>query len=176
LKITERDIFKFVTIPEELETEKVNYIKDNYENFKQIIEDYKHIENQESFDEEYPHKLSKKIVTRIQSDDETDQREIICLPAGNEPKRDSKVKVAAHSQIAKRELRTETFIDEHSELLIKVVTSEKESKIYILPSNNETFKDFTILLLPSNKRIECKNSLEPISIEPLEISEIRVLR
>ena len=76
-------------------------------------------------------------------------------------------RLAADSIDLSPKMTTKTFVDNEKEYLIKVLSSEETTKIFVFSTNDEVVKDFDILIEPQNLKYHCEDNSEPLQIDQL---------
>lgn len=125
MKITERDILKYIFSPDSLEEEKRNYLELNPNRFKNQIEYCRQLKNN-SVDAELEETLGK-IEKRIRN-----FKLVELYPTKQfNSEGDSKLKLAANSINLRKKTYSCSFSDSTSEHLIKIVNNDAQTFLYL---------------------------------------------
>ena len=160
MKILEREIFDFIFFPETLDKEKFLFLSttDLFDNELNLLKDIKE-KHQENLPPEIIEKIKAKLVNNTSNG-------IIRL----EKKKNAfqynsdHLVLAADSQLKNSKKKIQTFEDENSLYLIKVVEEEELVKIYLFIRNNKEFQHVKIKLEPSDQYYIFENQNKPIII------------
>ena len=60
---------------------------------------------------------------------------------------------------------TKTFCDEDKSYIIKVINSEKNSKIFVFSTQQEVLKNFDLIIQPGNEKYHIDNNNIPLELE-----------
>lgn len=172
MEILERDIFDFIFYPEILEKSKHIFIK-NSGNFKKEIDFLRNIKSH------YQGKISDEIIKKIR-DSITKQNYFKIIKLNkiincNSPKSNDLV-LAADSPKLNKKQSIETFEDEDSNYLIKIICSTTSNKIYLFNKDNIEMHNVKLYLEPSGESYIMESSKKPLILSPKqEISNISLL-
>ncbi len=163
MNITEKDIFDFVFYPLELNPAKKKFISDNLEKFAQQIEILKKLENNST---EVDEKLiasfefkSKNFGKRQKS------KTLLKQDSGGYPKKNEVWKFAAASMKLNKKIITETFMDVDSKYLLKLLVSNKLTKMFLFANDNSQLKNMKVTLYPSGESYLMQDNSRPLEIE-----------
>ncbi len=160
IKIDEQDLFDYVFFPENLSVDKQNYIKTD-KAYSEIISFYLLLKTES--DAETETAIRKKIAEKIPA--YSFENIIILNPVHTSNlKKQNGSRLAAGSTELKPRLSTKTFIDNNKEYLIKVLTSESETKVFVFSTNDEIIKNFEIVIEPNNLKYHLDDNKEPLII------------
>ena len=147
MKITEQDIFNYVYYPEKLDSKVIEYIGLNKKLFEKQIEFCK---NTLSELNNIKNKNSKLITLKKLQSLKIEQKPSYYL--------------AADSVSLDKSIKTETFINADNNLIVKVISYNDKTKIFILNEKNDIIKNFKLIVKPSNISYNIKSSSEPIEL------------
>ncbi len=83
--------------------------------------------------------------------------------------------LAACSPNTEPTINTDTYIDAVEQCLAKVITTEKQNKLYIFSSDPSMDLDFNVILLPSNQNFSTNSKDIPLIISPIQaINKIHI--
>ena len=159
MKILEREIFNFIFFPEILDKEIFLFLSntDLFENEISLLKNIK---------EKYNQNLAPELIEKIKSKiSELSGKEIIRLKKKITSNNSSnQLVLAADSQLKKINHKIETFEDENSSYLIKVLYEEAATKIFLFTRDNQECSNLKINLEPSGNNYTFDNSNDPIII------------
>lgn len=162
MKILEKDLFNFIFHPEILDEKKHFYLK-NGNNFIKEIEFLRNIKRY------YKEKISKEIINKIkESIAKKNNFKIIKLSKiinYNAPKSNDLV-LAADSPKLNKKQSIETFEDEDSKYLIKIICSPTSNKIYLFNKDDEEMHNVKLYLEPSGESYIMESSRKPLILSP----------
>ena len=76
-----------------------------------------------------------------------------------------------------KKISVDTFIDKKQEYIVKVISQDDATNIYVFKNDNSPMENFSLELLPSHKVLHYQNNSNPIKIEyqpSIENVELRV--
>jgi len=172
--ITEEDISQFVTGSESLPDGKRKFIEENIARFKVKIEYY------EAFQKPLPIEDERELEEKLDGKFFSENRVYILTPTwNNKPNHDNSLKLAAASTKLKKATDSVSFADAEYKYLVRIVTKNGKSLLYILPSDQQQpDQKYQIRILPSENTYELLNLSVPIeifeeTIQQIEITSIR---
>ncbi len=162
-EVTERDLFNYIYYPDTLSEEIFNFIKQNQVKFKKELDLLS--ATKKSQNENVPEEILEKIHLKINA---IENRKIVKLfkEKSAVEKGEDYLVLAAESPTLERIIQTETFKDEDSHYLIKVISDKEFNKIFIFSQDNSELKDFTITLEPSGDSYNVETSSKPFIVRP----------
>jgi hypothetical protein len=162
MNISERDIFDYVFSQNELGIDKLDFINNNLVKYAKEIEicksslnafyDETNIEPPKSIRESAVNFTGKKVIFLDKVLPEENNSNGIVRLAADSPKFEKKVSV-------------DTFIDKKQEYVVKVISQEDSTNIYVFKNDNSPIENFSLELLPSHKILRYQNNSNPIQIE-----------
>lgn len=160
MKILEKEIFDFIFFPETLDKEKFLFLSttDLFENELNLLRDIKE-KNQGNIPPEIIEKIKSKLVNISSSG-------IIRLEKKKNPFQynPDHLVLAADSQLKNSKQKIQTFEDENSLYLIKVIVEDEITKIYLFIRDQKEFHHVKIKLEPSDQYYIVENQNKPIII------------
>lgn len=161
IKITERDIFKYVFFNDLLSEEKIRYI-DNNEKLIEQVSFYKNLKK--SITEPLSKEIKEKIAAKIPA--YKIQQIIKLFPVNDKiEKKPSEVPIlAAASAPEEPKIVAQTFIDEGKTFLIRLLRMDNITKIFTFPITHTDIESFRITLHPEENTFTVHNN-EPFEIE-----------
>jgi len=166
MKITEKDIYNFVNYKVELAVDKLKFIEQNLSKYQEQIDLIRDIE------ESKKRSLSENAIVKFNEEvRQQNSANIYILSKVNESytRTDEVLNLAADSFELKKHNIADTFIDEKNKLLLKVINSEEESKIFLFNEENEEIKNFDIIIKkPVEQTYHCETNREPLIVERFE--------
>lgn len=159
MRITERDIFNFVFHPSLLNDEKLEHLK-SIENSTDAIIFYKELKSELEMNLSFTEKklLAEKIpVYRLWAKFEL-------LPVQEKNVKKQNVRLAAASTELKPGISTKTFIDGDKEFLIKVLSSDNRTKVFVFSTREEIVKDFDLIIEPKELEYHMDDNTQPLEI------------
>jgi hypothetical protein len=161
--IDEQDIFNFVFYSESLSADKKRIIEsDNTVN--EALDFYKQLKI--NLNREQSASLKELIAKKISA--YTLANEIILYPLKTPLiQKRNQSRLAAGSIDLAPKMTTKTFVDSEKEYLIKVLSSEEVTKIFVFSTNDEVVKDFDIIIEPQKLKYHCEDNSEPLQIAQL---------
>ncbi len=171
MEITERDLFNYVFYKETLAEDKAQFLKKT-DIYKDEIDFFSSLKN--SLSEEISPELKKKIIQKIpayrnEPDLNRDKLSniIVLYPVVEKPKRKKKSEglvLAADSAELKQLQASQTFSDEKKEYLIKLVSSESETKIFVFSTSEAELKNLKLTLHPKETEYFLKDNSNPLEV------------
>ena len=156
LRISEQDIFYYVFYPDQLITDKKEFLDAHREEFKEQIEFCNALKEFKFNSENTGETISfnqQKVELRPINFKATDPFNILTL-------------AAASSELSKK-IETKTFTDENSQYLVRLVSTEDEKRLYVF-SKTKSFKSAKLTMLPSNKSYTVDSPDSSILIDTIE--------
>ncbi len=164
MKITEADIFSFIFYPDELESEKADYIERNKNEFKDQLENCRALKNDvESGETSTPEKLYS--LTNL-----VNKRKVIDFIRIEHKKETApeNYKLAAASPDLQNKAVTDTYINRKEKFLIKVISTQESNKIYLFNETGSEVNNYELILSPSGKILKQETNNIPAIISPAE--------
>ena len=161
MKITEKDLYKFVFYSDELSSDKLDFIKSNMSKFKASINLLLNIK--ENINNDIPFNTLKNVYDKI--DEHENDQQIILEPVSNEVDSEYLV-LAADSPSTEPLISSKTFQDSKSKFLAKVIFNNECNKIYIFPRNKKPYNNLELTLSPSQDSYLINLKDTPLIIEP----------
>ncbi len=162
VKIEERDIFNYVFAPGELRQEIFEYISNNRAQFAEEINLLNDVKNLQEIDDPKLTELAKLKLKEISS-----RINIIKLHKQKIKKdynRNRVVTLAADSMELKKKIITETFMDTDSRYLLKLLVTDKLTKLFLFANDNTPIENLKLTLYPSGKSYKISDSSKPLEI------------
>ena len=158
MEISEQDIFNYVYYPEKLTPEKHNFIESNKKRFEEQI---KLCENTLSvLKEKYAN--TKKIII-------LEKKPVTYIP------KQPQFYLAADSITLDKSIRTETYINNENNILVKAVFYNDKTKIFVFNEGTQSITNIRLIVQTAEKPIQIGNINEPIELPAgLEIKSINV--
>ncbi|MCB9206469.1 MAG: hypothetical protein H6610_08025 [Ignavibacteriales bacterium] len=168
--ISEKDLYKFVFYPEDLDKKVYDFIKLNFEKYKSQIDLLQSIKS--NVEQEVSDDILDKIYKKI--DKQTKSNEIILEKIKRKSDIDYLV-LAADSEKEAKTITTDTFTDLKSNYIGKIINNDNYNKIFIFSKQMNKFFDFSITLYPSKDKIYSNSNDQPILIQPKQnITKIKL--
>lgn len=178
MEITERDLFNYVFYKETLAEDKAEFLK-RTDIYKDEIDFFNSLKN--SLSEEISPELKKKIAQKIpayRKDPDLSRDNlstvIVLYPVVEKTKRKKKSEglvLAADSAEMKQLQASQTFSDEKKEYLIKLVSAESETKIFVFSTSESELKNLKLTLHPKEKEYFLKDNSNPLEVNENVIVE-----
>lgn len=169
--IDEIDIFNYVFFLANLSDEKRKQLESD-KSFNDAIEFYKQLKlNSES---EPPSSVRKKLAEKIPAYKLTDVIELYPLV---EPRKQVQngSRLAASTKELTPKISTKTFVDNEKEYLIKVMSIDNETKVFVFSTNDQIIKDFDIVIKPNNLIFHLEDNSEPLIInQSIDVEKIQL--
>lgn len=170
IEITEQDLFNYVFAPQSLSAEQIDLIE-AVSSFEEIIAFYNQLklDSQNKPDAELKKKLAEKITAYFLPD-------IIQLYQISENNlKQNGQRLAADSRNLDPKTITKTFVDNDNEYLIKVLTDDNITKVFVFSTQNEMIKDFDLIIEPDNLKYHLDDNSKPLEIDKsIEIEKIEI--
>lgn len=164
-KMTEKEIFDYVFFAKDVDES----IEKNVEQ----IDFYKKLKN--TIDEKLTPDIKSKLMEKIQIYKPVTR--LLLIPF-EEPKPQSAPlveRLAADSDNSKEEISTRTFIDKDKNIIIRQVTKEGESNLFVFSVENQELKNFRLVIHPPKTEIECADNAAPFAVaSDLQIEKIEI--
>jgi hypothetical protein len=171
IRITEKDLYKFVFYPEEIPEEKYEYILSNCDLFDEQLELLKKIKlNQKN-------PLSEEILEQIKGKIQKRKNDNVTLYKDTFMSKSGFATLAAKSPEMISEINSSSFRDSENSYLIKLNTTKTRTKLYLFTNEDYSDRKFELKFNPSGKVIKFSQTDLPIEIEPIEnINEIIITK
>ncbi len=170
--ITEKDIFYYVFSPGNLGKEKLRYIAENGVLYP-AVEVYSDIKN--SLEEEISPSLRTKIAEKIPAYKLTRVYELFSWTIEASEYNTSTAVLAAATAETESGVFSKTFIDKEKNIIIRLIGTVKNARLFVFPVSGEELGEFTLTLNPGLQKYYFKNSQESKILEDLpEISSISI--
>ena len=169
--ITEQDIFNYVFFPETVSSEKRIKIQ-NDENLAEAIEFIGEVLKASKRKPEIS--LRKKLADKIPA---YTYSNIIRLDPMKDVLGARSKHLAADSESRSliSKMMSNTFIDKDQEFMIKVISSENTSKIFVFTTNNESIQNFDILIQPNSLKYHFDDNSQPLTIDhKIDITDVQI--
>lgn len=163
VKIKERDIFNFVFAPDELREEIFEYISNNREQFAEEINLLNDVKNLREIEDPKLTEFAKLRLKEISG-----RNNIIKLHKQNfkrDYNRNRVVTLAADSMELKKKIITETFMDIDSRYLLKLLVTDKLTKLFLFANDNTPLQNLKLTLHPSGKSYKISDNSKPLEID-----------
>lgn len=173
MKILERDLFNYIFFPECLNSDKLTYILANADNYKSELELLIGIKNQQK--EKLSSEIIKSILFRVAN---LNRKSAVILEKTKKHTINSSEQLilAADSPNLEHKLRTDTFQDKNLNYLVKIITNEKENRIFVFSKESNELKNIQFIIQPSGHSFLVKSTSKPFIINPKEvINEIAII-
>ncbi len=178
MEITERDLFNYVFYKNTLSEDKTEFLEST-DIYKDEIDFFNSLKDSLSgeIDSEIKKKIAQKIPAyRNNPDLSRDNLSTIILlyPVIEKAKRSKKSEglvLAADSAELKSQHTSQTFYDEKKEYLVKLVSSESETKIFVFSTSESELKNLKVTLHPNEKEYFLKDNSNPLEVKESVIAE-----
>ena len=171
IMITEQDIFNYVFFPDSVSPEKKIIIQ----NDKNLVEAIDFIGEILKATKRKPEiSLRKKLADKIPA---YSYSNLIRLNAinGMLPERNKHLAADSEARTLISKMMSHTFTDEDQEFMIKVISTEKTSKVFVFSNKNEEIKNFDIIIQPDNLRFHFNDNSQPLTIDhKIEIKDVQI--
>jgi len=159
--INEQDLFNFIFYPESLSADKKTIIAAD-KTLIAALEFYQQLKN--NANREHNDSLKRMIAKKIPVYTLTN---VISLYPLKNPtiERHKEGRLAADSIDLTPKMTTKTFVDNEREYLIKVLSYEVATKIFVFSTNDEVVKNFDIIIEPQNLRFHFDDNTVPLEIK-----------
>lgn len=164
MDITEKDLFNYVFYRDTLSEDKVKYLK-NTDMYKDEIDFFSSLKN--SISGELSAEVKNKLTEKIPEYKNDTFQVIVLYPVIEKSKRkksDRGLVLAADSAELKQQQASQTFSDDKKEYLIKLISSESETKIFVFSTSEHELKNIRIKLHPNEKEYFLKDSSNPLEV------------
>lgn len=169
--IDEQDLFNFVFYPDLLSENKRKKIL-NDESLSDVIEFYKQLKSNSA--RELSNSLKKAIAKKIPVYSFVNVITLYPLKVPQIVKKE-KHRLAARSVDLAPKMTTKTFIDNEKEYMIKVMSYEKSTKIFVFSTNDEVVNNFDITIEPQNLKYHFDDNSEPLQLDQvIEVEKIQL--
>lgn len=170
IEITEQDLFNYVFAPQSLSAEQKDIIE-AASSFKQIIAFYNQLKlnSQNKPNAELKKKLAEKIpayslTNFVQLHQWSEHSTIL-----------NGERLAAESKELNPKTATKTFIDNKNEYLIKVLTDNNITKVFVFSTKNEMLKDFDLIIEPDKLSYHLDDNSKPLEIDKsIDVEKIEI--
>ncbi|MCB0747383.1 MAG: hypothetical protein KDC90_07955 [Ignavibacteriae bacterium] len=171
--ITEKDLYKYVFYPRELSQDKFDYISDNKAKFEDELNFLSILQSQ--IDTEIPENILEKINNKISGlNANTD---IILKKENNKLNGTStEFHLAAASPTSPTVEKTQTFRDEKSQYLAKVIYGDDENRLFLFAKNPDVNNNICVKILPSENEYYANLKELPINISKEKLVEQLILK
>lgn len=168
--IDEQDLFNYVFFPDTLEKE-ITLLIESDSTWADIIEFYKHLKaDSKNMPDD---SLKRKLASKIPAYSLSNIIQLYALKETARPKQNGRL--AAASTELKPGISTKTFIDGDKEFLIKVLSSDNKTKVFVFSTKEEVVKDFDLIIEPKELEYHMEDNSQPLEIKgPIEIDKIEL--
>ncbi|MGE5458293.1 MAG: hypothetical protein ACM3RX_08050 [Methanococcaceae archaeon] len=168
IRITEEDLYLFIVKSEKLDGEKLQYIQDNIEDYREDIEFLKSFEEPDS--QEINDLIDKKYSEFFHS------KLLRLFPMKIKKAQESRELTLAASSGAGdvEEPSSESFSDLQSEHLLKIIKIKNERSFYLFTKDNTLIKSFMLKILPSRNLYEISEGKSSIPFDEKRIETIEI--
>ena len=164
MEIGEKDIFYYVFCPENLDTDKLKYIKNNIELFSKEISLYESSKN--SIEKPVPDAILEKIYKKIEENQGKTEIELYKFEIKQNTYQKYRTLAADSPEEEQKDVTVDTYIDPGNNYIIKVLNFENQNKIYVFEKDQEELENFSLKIFPSGKIYKDLSSTKPLIIEP----------
>lgn len=171
MKITEKDLYKFIFSPEEISLEMTEYINTHKNNFENELDFLLELKNK--VDINLSDKLIKKIIEQI--DNFQKIKEVVLNKEINPIKSENRFTLAAATPVKPPAFTSVTFRSVDNDYFAKVITTETSNRIFIFSSVKNSTGSTKVIIYPSGNSFEFEDNL-PIIVEPKELIDSLVIR
>ena len=162
--INEQDIFKYVFSPQSLSEEKIKSLRGSKKYEKRILY-YESVKN--AIDSETPVDLKKKIAAKIPKYTLANVFTLHPVKYEENKERNGPVIFAAKTKEEQAKLKTYTFTDDDRKFLIRIISVEDSTKLYLFSISGDTIKDITLKILPGGEEFFMNNNSTPLMIDKI---------
>lgn len=147
MEISEQDIFNYVFYPDKLLPAKYRYIKANMSLFERQI------------------KLCENTFSALKDSVKGENRIITLIkkPAKYIPQK-PQYYLAADSIKMDKSIRTETYIDNGNNILVKAVYYPDKTKIFLFNEGDKSVGDFRLIIKSADRSFQIDNFNEPVEL------------
>ena len=160
-QIKEEDIFRYVHGKETLPLDKLKIIENNWKIFIKDIEICKKLTETKNIEFLKIADAQNFIIEKTK---------IITLYPQFQKKNDTVFILAAASSIVENKITAQTFLDNDSKYLLKILSSNEKSKILLFTDESQVLHNFKLKLYSTSNVFFCEN--ENFSIPPEELNKI----
>lgn len=168
--VSERDIFDYIYYPEHLDPKLVSYIKKNVSLLKNELDHYNQTRNSSVEPAPFENEILKELIgdngffiIKLKKIESKHKRGI------------STISNNSNQQNINQNILTETFVDEDSQYLVKVVRVNEHTSINVFNKNNSLLKNFILTLYPQGNSFNCKDNQSPLIInDKRTIDEVKL--
>ncbi len=167
MKIKEEDIFKYVLFPDELDSKRRDFIKENEILFSEQIRFYEsYLKSKNDLD---IIASAKKVISKIPAL----QKIIILSPVLNKNNSVNKIPTLAAATRAEVTKKSEsiTFTDENQKYMIRLITGNSKSILYFFPKIENEKQRIKLTLVPSNETFHVESKALEIEINNQSVVE-----
>lgn len=160
MKVTEKDLFNFVFY-HHLVMEEMRDFLSSIESNNEVILFYKALKSE--ITKEVPLSLKKKLSNKL-AFYKLDNL-IVLYPVEEIKKKKNNFTLVAASPEKTPKIITRTFYDEDKLYIIKVINSEKNSKIFVFSTQQEVLKNFDLIIQPGNETYHINDNIIPLELD-----------
>jgi hypothetical protein len=169
--INEQDLFNFIFYPESLSADK-NSIIAAEKTLIEALDFYKQLKINSN--REHSDSLKKLIAKKILAYSFSNVISLYPLKVPT-TERKKENRLAAGSIDLAPKMTTKTFVDNEKEYLIKVLSYEEATKIFVFSTNDEVVKNFDIIIEPQNLKFHFEDNTEPLKInQMIDVEKIQI--
>ncbi len=162
MKITEEDIFTYVFNREVLPQDKITAIESS-ENFREQVKFLSSLKQELNADISFYDKI--KIARKIPLYKVPEFIELFPLKKPITVNNNKVLILAAASPDTPPKFQTKTFIDEKKQFLIKLVSTEKQSKIFVFSTTDEELHKLRLIISPGEVEYRMENNSQPLVLD-----------
>jgi hypothetical protein len=159
LEITEQDIFVYVFNREVLSQDKISAIETS-DKYQEQIKFFNSLKKELAADISFYDKI--RIAKKIPLYKVPEFIELFPLKKTKTAINNQVLILAAASPEIPPKFQTKTFIDNEKQFLIKLVTSEKESKIFVFSTTDEELHKLRLIISPGEVEYRMKDNSQPL--------------
>lgn len=169
--INELELFNYVFARERLDTASVAEIE-RKEVFRDSINYFEELRR--ALQQNISLDVKKKLAAKIPIYSFNNEIELfeVKIPS---PKNGT-MRLAAATKDLTNKSYIKTFIDENGEFIVKVLNNAGKTKVFIFSTNNDSVKNFKLLILPFNKEFSLEVNSNPLELdEDMEVESVKLI-
>lgn len=161
MEIKEEDIFKYVLLPDTLNSDKKEFIHSNENLFSEQIDFCKAFLRIST--SKIDNELSKNSVDKILS--KIKVIELLPVESKSTFKENSPLMAAATIDFAYKKSESITYVDEESKYLIRILNNDNKNTLFFFSKSENDVRKFKLTLLPSNVSYHISSPTQMIELD-----------
>lgn len=170
MEIGERDLFNYIFYRNLLEKEKAEYLETTNK-FDEELGFF--LSLKDAYSEELQTEFKQEIAEKIPAYKISNVIELYAEKKRGKGK-DTRLKLAADSAELSQHNSSQTFSDKNKNYLVKLISSEEKTKIFVFSTKDKLLNNVDIIIEPQNLKLHMDNNSKPLELN--EIGNIQKIK